>query len=244
MNFFKKLFAKKQNITDVKLLDINQTAEVKFASLNPDERLGAIISFGDTGQSKYFDLLKFSIKSDPDINIRFAALKRIHLFKEHPDLIPFLNSLCKLDQQSNLEPYLSMALKRLGIISQVEFDQRINNSAKETNINHSWIMFDKGASIGTFGSEGGKITEDMENILGARITIEKEGANAPYSITLGIYGLMFHTQLMSTEDEAKKFRDFAVKKINEIFALYEITEGDRDTLWHDKHNQLISELSE
>ncbi|MBN8667247.1 MAG: hypothetical protein J0M30_07040 [Chitinophagales bacterium] len=251
MNLFKILFGKKKNIGESKRFDKNKndynlTSEAKFASLSSEERLGAIMSLGDTGQNRFFDLLKFSIQSDPDIDVRFAALKRIHLFKEHPSVIPFLKSLSEDKKQTNLEPYLSMALSRVGIISPKELQNRINNPTVETTTtnNQRWTNFDKGSSIGTTGSEGGKITEDFECIDGARVTIEKDGAIAPYSVTLGIYGLMFHTHFASAEIEAKQFMDFAVKKIDEIFALYETAEIERDTTWNAKHDRLLSELAE
>jgi hypothetical protein len=251
MNLFNKLLRKKNKLEESILVKKNQTNadltfEEKFASLSSDERLEAIMSLGDTGQSKFFDLLKFSIQSDPDIDVRFAALKRIHLFKENADLIPFLNSLREDKRNSNLEPYLSMALSHAGIISQAEFEQRINNPTTDAKAssNQRWTKFDKGSSIGTTGSEGGKIIEDLECIDGARVTIEKDGNIAPYSVTLGIYGLMFHTHFESTEMDAKKFKEFAVKKIDEILALYDVSESARDTLWYDKHNNLVSELAE
>jgi hypothetical protein len=251
MNLFKKLFGKRIQLEQDIQLEKNQeaiplTPESKFSLLSSDDRLGAIMSLGDTGQNKYFALLKFSIQSDPDIDVRFAALKRIHLFKEHPYLIPFLQSLNSHDEHRNLEPYLSMALSRVGIISQKEFQHRINTLTTETITltNQRWTKFDKGSSIGTFGSEGGKIIEDFECIDGARITIEKDGGIAPYSVTLGIYGLMFHTHFTSTDVNAKIFMDFAMIKIDEIFSLYETPENQRDTEWNDRHNQLISELTE
>jgi len=251
MNLFKILFGKKKKLEESKRFDKNQndtnlTPEEKFASLSSDERLGAIMSLGDTGQNKFFDLLKFSIQFDQDIDVRFAALKRIHLFKEHPDSIPFLKSLSENNKQPNLEPYLSMALSRVGIISQEELQNRINNSTAETlsTNNQRWTKFDKGSSIGTTGSEGGTITEDFECVDGARVTIEKDGDIAPYSVTLGIYGLMFHTHFASTDIDAKKFIYFAMKKIDEVFALYETAESQRDTIWDDKHDRLLSELAE
>jgi len=251
MNLFKILFGKRNHLgQNIRLEknqdDATQTPEEKFASLSSDERLGAIMSLGDTGQNKFFDLLKFSILSDPDIDIRFAALKRIHLFKEHPDLIPFLKSLNEQIKYPKLEPYLSMALSRVGIISQEELHQRINNSKTETITTNKqrWTKFDKGSSIGTLGSEGGKITEDLECIDGARVTIEKDGDIAPYAVTLGVYGLMFHTHFASTDIEAKKFMDFAIKHIEEIFVLYQTVESERDTIWYDRHHRLLSELAE
>ena len=203
------------------------------------------MSLGDTGQNKFFNLLRFSIQSDPDIDVRFAALKRIHLFTEHPELIPFLKSLSKYDKP-NLEPYLSMALRRVGVISQEEFNWRTNNSTTETKtINiERWTKFDDGSSIGTIGSEGGRIVEDTECIDGARVTIESGGNIAPYSVTLGIYGLMFHTLFTSTEIEAREFKDFALKKIDEIFVLCETAENERNTKWYDDYNRLLSDLAQ
>lgn len=133
MSFFKKLFWKR-TISETGALHIqNQeailsTPESRFSALSSDERLGVIMSLGDTGQSKYFDLMKFSIQSDPDLDVRFAALKRIHLFKDHPDLIPFLKVLHSTEEQRSLEPYLSMALCRVGIISEEELQSRINST--------------------------------------------------------------------------------------------------------------------
>lgn len=137
MSLFKRLFArKKQPGKGMRLeagqVDIAMTTEERFAMLSSDERLGTVITLGDSGQVKYFDILRYSIQSDPDINVRFAALKRIHLFKDHPDLIPFLKGLNEKVTHSTLEPYLSMALSRVGIISLEEFKQRINNPAMGT----------------------------------------------------------------------------------------------------------------
>lgn len=133
MNLFKKLFWKKiTSNTNTKGIkepsDIKLTPEQKFQLLDSKERMKAIMSLGDTGQHKFYDLLKFSIESDPDIHVRFAALKRIHLFKDHPDLMPFLKLLKEKDTVHRLEPYLSMALLHTGNISEDEFQQRINGS--------------------------------------------------------------------------------------------------------------------
>lgn len=251
MSLFKKLFGKKKILDESTRLEkiqptSNLTPEEKFASLSSDERLGAIMSLGDTGQSKFFELLKFSIESDPDIDVRFAALKRIHLFKENAELISFLKSLREGDKRQSLEPYLSMALCRVGVISQEEFQNRMNNSTSETTTTATkrWTKYNRGSSIGTTGSEGGKIIEDFECNDGARVTIERDGDIAPYCVTLGIYGLMFHTHFASTEIDAKMFMDFSMQKIDEVFSLYETAESERDTTWHDNHNRLLSELAE
>jgi hypothetical protein len=62
----------------------------------------------------------------------------------------------------------------------------------------TWSRFvdEKGAPAVT-GSEGGTIVLDEEHGLGARITLEKDGAIAPFTITCGIYGWMAHTRFFS-----------------------------------------------
>jgi hypothetical protein len=64
-----------------------------------------------------------------------------------------------------------------------------------------WYPFDAGKSIGTAGSEGGAIIKDDEHPDGARITLESKTI-APFAITLGIYGWMFHTTYCSDESTA------------------------------------------
>lgn len=49
-----------------------------------------------------------------------------------------------------------------------------------------WSSFDEGHSLGTRGSENGIILRDEEHIEGARITLERDGDNAPFSVTMGI----------------------------------------------------------
>jgi hypothetical protein len=66
-----------------------------------------------------------------------------------------------------------------------------------------WIRFNDGASIGQRGSENGVILRDDEHSLGARITLERDGAIAPFSITCGLYGWMVHTRFFSTQQEAE-----------------------------------------
>jgi hypothetical protein len=65
-----------------------------------------------------------------------------------------------------------------------------------------WAPFDDGRTIGTFGSEGGTILLDDEHSRGARVTLEKGGPIAPFAITCGVYGWMFHTSFFSTQQNA------------------------------------------
>ncbi|HZF12477.1 MAG TPA: hypothetical protein VFE33_27115 [Thermoanaerobaculia bacterium] len=67
-----------------------------------------------------------------------------------------------------------------------------------------WKPFDSGRSLGGRGSEGGVILLDDEHVDGARITIERGGSTAPFSITCGVYGWLAHTRFFGTEAEAQK----------------------------------------
>ena len=56
---------------------------------------------------------------------------------------------------------------------------------------------------GGVGSEGGRVRLDEEHGLGARVTLEEGGTTAPWAITCGIYGWMFHTVFYANETEAR-----------------------------------------
>ena len=71
-----------------------------------------------------------------------------------------------------------------------------------------WKQVDNGLTINAVGSENGIIIKDEESVLGARITIEKNGAIAPFSITCGIYGLFVHTAFLGNIiDTNKKYEE-------------------------------------
>jgi hypothetical protein len=107
---------------------------------------------------------------------------------------------------------------------------------------HEWIRFDAGKSLGQRGSEDGKIIRDEENILGARVTLEEKGNIAPYSITLGIYGLTFHTEFFSTLDQGQKCFELFKDKIELIIDHHSAVEQERDSNWTITLNQLMEEL--
>jgi hypothetical protein len=108
----------------------------------------------------------------------------------------------------------------------------------------NWKPFDNLKSIGTTGSEGGQIIDDIENIDGARITLEKNCGNIPFAVTLGIYGLMFHTHFDSEFESANSFIKNSKLKINKVFEMHNLPEKERTELWHSKHNRLMEELAE
>ncbi|MBA3313926.1 MAG: hypothetical protein H0T47_11665 [Planctomycetaceae bacterium] len=82
-----------------------------------------------------------------------------------------------------------------------------------------WAPMDGGWTIGTAGSEGGIILRDDEHPLGSRITLERGGSTAPFAVTCGIYGSMFHTAFAGTEAEASAKYDAMRNRLSELLAL-------------------------
>ena len=123
------LFSKKkppQN-TEPPPLNESELASLKeFSFLNADDRIKKIMTAGDTGNPDYFYLMQYAVLNDPDINVKFAALKRIYLFTAHPGVLPMMKKLQETNPGNAMEPYLSMALSRLGLITREEFEQKMN----------------------------------------------------------------------------------------------------------------------
>jgi len=103
-----------------------------------------------------------------------------------------------------------------------------------------WYDFDEGYSIGTSGPDGGLIVRDEEHQSGARMTIEEDGSFAPFSITCGIYGWMFHTRYFPTESEAVEGFELMKIDLDEILKLFS-TEDEAD---EDTFNAVAEEISE
>jgi hypothetical protein len=106
-----------------------------------------------------------------------------------------------------------------------------------------WVKFDNGKSLETKGSEEGTIIKDESHSFGARITIEENTTIAPYSITIGVYGLLFHTVFCSSLDEVNSKFEFFKLVVEDILNLYEVDEKNRDQEWKDKHNSLTEKLT-
>jgi hypothetical protein len=91
----------------------------------------------------------------------------------------------------------------------------------------SWYPFDGGRSVGTAGSEAGTVMLDDEHELGARLTLERDGAAAPFAITCGIYGWMMHTRFFATEADARLAYDAMKQALGEIMLTIPL-DGDPD----------------
>jgi len=97
-----------------------------FQRLNEEDRMVVIMKVGDSGDLQYFDLMTSAL-TDSSKSVKFAALKRIHNFSAHPDTIPLVQSLESRNSQRELEPYYSMALFRLSLISEEELKNILNS---------------------------------------------------------------------------------------------------------------------
>jgi hypothetical protein len=86
-----------------------------------------------------------------------------------------------------------------------------NSPTTKKMLDHRWLEFNYGKTIGQRGSEQGIIIQDESHPLGARITLEEECQASPFAITWGISGWMVHTHFLSTRSDAEE--NFEVMKI-------------------------------
>ena len=130
MGIFDKIFGRQEkkqlseHTNDKKTMPtIDEFPKLRFA-----DRIGFIMAVGDSGKSDYFPFLKYAILNDPDPNVKFAAFKRIHHFKDNEEVVPMLAEIKNNGSGQKYEPYFLMALSKLGIITIKEFEDLINNA--------------------------------------------------------------------------------------------------------------------
>lgn len=130
MGIFDKLFGRQDKKKSFGQTNVNKTFPTleEFPFLNASERLIVIMAVGDTGKIDYLPFIKYAVLIDTDQNVKFAALKRIHLFKDSAEVVPILEELKNNGKGQKFEPYFSMALLRLGMITNKEFEEIINNA--------------------------------------------------------------------------------------------------------------------
>ncbi len=112
----------------------------------------------------------------------------------------------------------------------------------EIEFTENWIKYNNGNSVGKKGSEGGKILDDQEHVNGARITIEANAGNIPFSITLGIYGVMFHTEFFSEKEDATAYFERKKNEIDRILEMFEIPKDNQDSEWENKKEEYLEKL--
>lgn len=140
MGFFNKIFSKKNNKPEIdfaniglNLTDSGKESIRKFANRTDKERMGDIMMLGDKGDQNFFYLIYYAALFDYDKNVRFAALKRLHNFKDSPNFEILIKKLGEPNVGEELEPYYSMMLSRIGKISETEFKERINGKSEQKN---------------------------------------------------------------------------------------------------------------
>ena len=106
----------------------------------------------------------------------------------------------------------------------------------------SWLPFEAGRTIGTLGSESGIILLDEEHLNGARLTLEKSSVNAPYAITIGIYGLLFHTIFFSDLEKSEVRFNLLKQNIEPILTHLSVEEIDRKDGWRSQLNEMTDDL--
>lgn len=99
----------------------------QFAAFKPKQRMQAVMIAGDSGEVQFYRFLKWCIDKDPDLDVRLAALKRLPNFLGQNDLFSYLMRLDSSAGKSVLEPYLSMALSRVGLITLDQFKERLKS---------------------------------------------------------------------------------------------------------------------
>ncbi|OYU95487.1 MAG: hypothetical protein CFE21_10105 [Bacteroidetes bacterium B1(2017)] len=112
------------------------------------------------------------------------------------------------------------------------------------SVSEYWLPFEDGKTIGTLGSEGGSIVMDLEHVKGARVTLERECGSIPFAITIGIYGLLFHTHFEGDSEHAERYVELKKAQINTVIEHYELPLESRNTDWSDAFNLLMDELSD
>lgn len=108
----------------------------------------------------------------------------------------------------------------------------------------AWHPFEEGTSLGKQGSENGVIFRDEEHEEGSRITLERDGATAPFAITCGIYGWMFHTRFFGREAEASTEYELMKAGLAEILSVIPYNDDPEKDAKSDRVVELIQEFVE
>jgi hypothetical protein len=102
-----------------------------------------------------------------------------------------------------------------------------------------WVTTENGATIGTQGSEDGVIERDEEHTDGARIALERNSTHAPFALTCGVYGWMFHTRYLGTAEESGAAFDAMKVRLSRIL---ELIPGENDPEADAKYEIVIRAL--
>src|SRR5260221_3701305 len=81
--------------------------------LDGDNRLRKIVEWGDKADNTKLRTIQYAILNDPDIGVKMAAFKRIHLFADEENVRQFLTNNRTKRVGQKCEPYYSRALSRI-----------------------------------------------------------------------------------------------------------------------------------
>ena len=96
---------------------------------------------GDDAQLSNYPIFEYAILNDKDNDVQMAALKRIHKFKSTADTEGLLKNRMSEKTYTHLEPYFSMALLHVGIISEAEFNNIVSGDSTKDNTKNSKTFF-------------------------------------------------------------------------------------------------------
>jgi hypothetical protein len=112
-----------------------------FKQLSPDDRVRALMVLSEDANLSNYPIFEYAILSDKDNDVQMAALKRIHKFKAIADTEGLLKHRMSEKSYAHLEPYFSMALLHVGIISEAEFNAVVNGSNPKPNTSNTKTFF-------------------------------------------------------------------------------------------------------
>lgn len=95
-------------------LGVNNSLLVsEFSELNNKDRMIQLIFIGETGESVFFSIIKHAILNDSDTDVKFAALKRVHLYRNCNGFEQLLEDAFAINKNDELEPYFAMAINKI-----------------------------------------------------------------------------------------------------------------------------------
>ncbi len=112
-----------------------------FKQLSPDDRIKAIMVLGEIAELSSYPIFEYVILHDKDIDVQMAALKRIHKFKTIADTEGLLKNRMSERSYTHLEPYFSVALLHVGVISEADFNAVVNGSNPKLNTSNTKTFF-------------------------------------------------------------------------------------------------------
>ena len=99
---------------------------VELYKCDDDTRMRKIIYWCEKVDNTKLNVVQYAILHDSDLGVKMAGLKRIHLFTDKLAVREFLKDEMTFNVGRKCEPYYSMALSKMGLISYDEFQRRVN----------------------------------------------------------------------------------------------------------------------